>query len=108
MGPGQCVGELAVTLGVPRTATLQAVGRTAVLSLKKSRVQELRRKQDSPKLDLFRVFKSRVLEYLCNHAQYLVGLNETGPLVGRPECPWEVPPRERNERIDVKAEPETG
>ena len=83
LGPGEVVGELAHVLGVPRTASLQAVGRTSVLSFKRAKTQQI----GIEGLDMYETFEERVLEYLCNRAPYLKGRDDSGPLA-EVDQPW--------------------
>ncbi len=83
MGAGEVVGELAHVLGVRRTATLQAVGPTSVLSFKRAKTKQLEIKG----LDMYQAFEDRVLEYLCNRAPYLKGRDDSGPLASVDQ-PW--------------------
>lgn len=83
LGPGEVVGELAHVLGVRRTATLQAVGPTSVLSLKRAKTAQLEIKG----LNMYETFEPRVLEYLCNRAPYLKGMDDKGPLA-HVDQPW--------------------
>jgi hypothetical protein len=91
-GPGAIVGELAFALDRRRTASLRCLGPTALLSFSFQQVQQL--VQTSPfggrireRMDRF--LKSRILEYLCNHLDFLIGKDRTGPLSRFPD-PWEV------------------
>ncbi len=83
LGQGNVVGELAHVLGVRRTATLQAVGKTSVLSLKRAKTRQLEIKG----FNIYEAFENRVLEYLCNRAPYLKGGKDNGPLASVDQ-PW--------------------
>jgi hypothetical protein len=90
-GPGDVVGELAVSLKTNRTATLQAVGNVSVLSfsyqsLRKFVTMHRGNARFSQALSTF--IDIRVLDYVCNHAPYLIGLDGNGPL-GSVIQPWE-------------------
>ena len=86
-GPGDIVGELAVALRTKRTATLQAIGDASLLSFNYQSLQRvLKANEQNERANhaLTRFIDVRVLDYICNHADYLVGLNKTkgsrGPL----------------------------
>ena len=89
-GEGKILGELALALQRRRTATLQAVGPTALLSINYSTLLHLL--DGKPKNVLLeRSFNEfllgRILEHLCRNAEYLAAA-EGSPLVGI-ESPWE-------------------
>jgi hypothetical protein len=71
---GGIVGELALALDRPRTATLQVVGPTALLTINYRSLNTLL-KRESRKSVLRRSFENfleeRTLEHICRHAQYL-------------------------------------
>lgn len=71
---GGIVGELALALNRPRTATLQAVGPTALLALNYDSLTELLQ-HEGPESRLATSFKhfldERIVEHLCRHSPYL-------------------------------------
>lgn len=89
--PGQVVGELALALNRRRTATLQAVGQTAFLSISYATLRGLfEAKQANPRLQ--RAFNEFLLErslrFLCTSCPYLAkGVD--APLAGIGQ-PWET------------------
>ncbi len=89
-GEGAIVGELALALNRHRTATLQAIGPTAMLSINYNTLQGLL--NANPKnLRLERAFNEflldRVLSFVCSNCDYLAKGN-SAPLAGV-EQPWE-------------------
>jgi class 3 adenylate cyclase len=87
---GQIVGELALALNRRRTATLQAIGQTAFLSISYATLRGLlEAKPSNPRLQ--RAFNEflldRSLRFLCGHCGYL-GRGEEAPLAGVAQ-PWE-------------------
>ena len=89
--PGQVVGELALALNRRRTATLQAVGRTAFLSISYATLRGLfEAKQANPRLQ--RAFNEFLLErslrFLCTSCPYLAK-GADAPLAGIAQ-PWET------------------
>ena len=82
-GAGVVLGELAVMLRSNRTATLQAVGDTAVLSFKYEQCRNFLLEAMSAgtvraRFDM--LFASRLSEFVCNHCSSLVGMDRSGPL----------------------------
>lgn len=72
IGAGEIVGELASYLKRTRTAALQAVGRTSLLSFNNEDLERLVGKtKDEVNLGINNFFVNRVLEHLCNHVSYL-------------------------------------
>ena len=89
-GAGKIVGELALALNRRRTATLQAIGPTAMLSINYNTLQSLL--NAVPKnVRLERAFNDflldRVLSFVCSSCEYLAK-NPASPLAGI-EQPWE-------------------
>lgn len=89
--PGQVVGELALALNRRRTATLQAVGQTAFLSISYGTLRGLfEAKQANPRLQ--RAFNEFLLErslrFLCTNCPYLAK-GADAPLAGIAQ-PWET------------------
>jgi hypothetical protein len=87
---GQIVGELALALNRRRTATLQAIGPTAFLSIGYATLRSLLdAKPTNPRLQ--RAFNEflldRSLRFLCSHCAYLAA-GEDAPLAGVHQ-PWE-------------------
>jgi CRP-like cAMP-binding protein len=90
-GEGDIVGELALALNRRRTATLQAIGSTAFLSINYATLTNLIETASvSDRLE--RVFKDFLLErslrFVCQNAPYLA----KGPLapLARQTDPWEI------------------
>jgi hypothetical protein len=90
--PGEMVGELALVLKRERTATMQALEPTALLSFSFHHLQSLLRSGEQINLTMNRFFDKRVLEHVCTNVSYLVGgPGRDGPLAhlpGHPE-PWD-------------------
>ena len=88
---GQIVGELALALNRNRTATLQAIGPTAFLSIGYGALQAMLDAKESNQR-LQRTFNEflldRSLRFLCTNCSYL-GAGENAPLAGLAD-PWEV------------------
>ncbi len=89
-GQGMILGELALALQRRRTATLQAIGPTALLSINYATLLQLL--DAKPKnVRLERSFNdfllARILEHLCRNADYL-GAGAGAPLHGI-DSPWE-------------------
>ena len=89
-GAGKIVGELALALNRRRTATLQAIGSTAMLSINYNTLQGLL--SAVPKnMRLERAFNDflldRVLSFVCSNCDYL-GKSPTSPLANIDQ-PWE-------------------
>ena len=87
---GTIVGELALALNRHRTATLQAIGPTAMLSINYNTLQSLL--NANPKnLRLERAFSEflldRVLSFVCSNCDYLAK-SDSAPFAGV-EQPWE-------------------
>jgi len=84
MGPGHLVGEISPALNMPRTATMQAIGQTALLSF------TYRRLSDSLEEDEFRGFSEvlhrKVVEHVVRRVSYL-GAQEGQSYVDYQE-PW--------------------
>ena len=90
IGVGEIVGELAFALHRKRTATLQCLARTSLLSLNPQAVEAAARGSRSPRalrVELDQFIRARVLEHLCHNADYLIGRRGAGPLRGIEE-PW--------------------
>jgi CRP-like cAMP-binding protein len=92
-GPGHMVGELAFVLHRNRTAALQVIGRTAVLAFNYRRVEEIFSRagahhQRPVRSEILRHFNDRTMDFLCNHAPYLIGPDQSGPLKSVPK-PWQ-------------------
>jgi hypothetical protein len=90
IGVGEIVGELAFALHRRRTATLQCLTPTTLLSFSPEAVEAVADNSPSQtaiRQALSRFVKARVLEYLCNNANYLIGGDRSGPLSGLAE-PW--------------------
>lgn len=89
--PGQVVGELALALSRRRTASLQAIGPTALLSISYATLRGLfEAKVANPRLR--RAFNEflldRSLRFLCSNCDYLAK-GEDAPLAGILQ-PWET------------------
>jgi TIR domain len=87
---GQMVGELALALNRRRTATLQAIGQTAFLSISYATLRGLlEARATNPRLQ--RAFNEflldRSLRFLCSNCDYLAK-GEDAPLAGVTQ-PWE-------------------
>jgi hypothetical protein len=90
-GPGDIVGELAASLKSRRTVTLQAVGDLSLLSFsyRNLRQFDLLRKGNIKFNQAINSFLDvRVLDYVCNHSSFLIGLNHNGP-ISNIRQPWE-------------------
>lgn len=90
-GPGQVVGELALALNRRRTATLQAIGQTAFLSISYATLRGLfEARAANPRLQ--RAFNEflldRSLRFLCTNCGYLAK-GKDAPLAGLSQ-PWEA------------------
>jgi CRP-like cAMP-binding protein/class 3 adenylate cyclase len=89
-GEGKILGELALALQRRRTATLQSVGATALLSVNYSTLRQLL-SAEPRNVGLERSFndflRGRILEHLCRNTDYLAA-TENSPLSGI-ESPWE-------------------
>jgi hypothetical protein len=87
---GQIVGELALALNRRRTATLQAIGQTAFLSISYATLRGLLEVKPT-NTRLQRAFNEflldRSLRFLCSHCDYLAK-GEDAPLAGVVQ-PWE-------------------
>ncbi|MCZ6624598.1 MAG: cyclic nucleotide-binding domain-containing protein [Deltaproteobacteria bacterium] len=82
---GEIVGELALYLKRKRTATLQAIGRTCLLSFNYENLESLLRDRGTVvKVVVQGFFETRVLEHLCNHTEYL-----SVALAGK-RSPWDL------------------
>jgi len=66
LGAGSIVGELAFHLQSHRTATMQSIGRTALLALEPKRVTRQMRQSE-----VLRFLNSRALEHICNYAPHI-------------------------------------
>ncbi len=89
-GEGKILGELALALQRERTATLQAVGGAALLSINFATLQNLlsgRPKNVRLERSFNEFLLERVLEYLCRNVPYLAD-GEDAPLSGI-DAPWE-------------------
>src|SRR5262249_42952439 len=84
LGPGEMVGELTMALRRPRTATVQAIGSTALLSLAYKHVENSLNSRQREHLDA--LLAARPLEHVCRHVSYL-GLDEGRPYTAVAE-PW--------------------
>ena len=89
-GEGHIVGELALALNRRRTATLQAIGPTALLSINYAILRTiLESRQENSRLQ--RTFNEflldRSLRFLCSNCAYL-GAGQDSPLAGASQ-PWE-------------------
>ena len=74
IGEGGIVGELALALDRPRTATLQVVGPTALLAINRITLDDLfeREGRNSRLGRAFNNFlEERILEHICRHVPYL-------------------------------------
>jgi hypothetical protein len=90
-GPGDIVGEFAASLKSKRTVTLQAVGNVSLLSFSYQNMRQfdlMHRGNLKFNQAINSFLDVRVLDYLCNHSPYLIGLNRSGPLSGVTQ-PWE-------------------
>ena len=90
IGVGGIVGELAYALNRKRTATLQCVTNTALLSFSPQSVESVANTAPSGatiRQAMNRFVKLRILEHLCNNADYLIGRDRNGPLKDLTE-PW--------------------
>jgi len=92
-GPGDIVGELAAALRTKRTAALQAIGSVSLLSFSYPslrRILAAHAQNERVSQALTNFLDLRVLEYICNHADYLVGFDKDrrGPL-SNVRHPWE-------------------
>lgn len=90
-GPGQVVGELALALNRRRTATLQAIGQTAFLSISYATLRSMfEARAANPRLQ--RAFNEflldRSLRFLCSNCDYLAK-GKDAPLAGISQ-PWEA------------------
>jgi CRP-like cAMP-binding protein len=94
------VGELAFTLGRPRTADLIALTNVALLSFNMTEISK-RIPEDGPtpqaRAAIHRFINSRVLEHISHTVPYLLGIDRKGPLaIGRKfwrlmrKCPEKV------------------
>jgi CRP-like cAMP-binding protein len=81
-GQGEIVGELAFTLRRPRTADLLATNDVTLLAVHASELETQARINPGLADSLERFLTGRVLEYICNSADYLIGRDENGPLAG--------------------------
>jgi CRP-like cAMP-binding protein len=91
VGEGGIVGELALGLNRPRTATLQSVGPTALLSINYRRFESLlaEHKPKSPLTISFETFlEKRILEHLYRNTGYL-SLYAAREDAGADPEPWE-------------------
>ena len=74
IGEGGIVGELALALDRPRTATLQVVGPTALLAINRITLDDLL-EREGRNSRLGRAFNNfleeRILEHICRHVPYL-------------------------------------
>jgi hypothetical protein len=89
IGVGAIVGELAFALHRQRTATLQCLTRTTLLSFSPQAVEAAAETRTMLRQAMERFVKSRILEHVCNNVDYLIGRNRSGPLSGIME-PWEL------------------
>jgi CRP-like cAMP-binding protein len=80
-GPGEIVGELAFTLHRPRTAALLAVEDVSLLAIQATELEVQARTNPRSAASLEKFLTGRTLEYACNSIPYLIGRDETGPLV---------------------------
>ena len=91
LGPGAMVGELAFTLNRRRTATLQCLSKTWLLSIN-SDLYDATVERSTSKETLRRTMNrfrlERVLEHICNNSAVLIGNDRSGPLADVP-TPWE-------------------
>jgi CRP-like cAMP-binding protein len=90
MGIGEIVGELAFALRRKRTATLQCLTPTTLLSFSPHAVEAIAEKSPARitiRQAMERFVKTRILEHVCNNVDYLIGRNRNGPLRGLHE-PW--------------------
>lgn len=105
-GPGHMVGELAFALRRRRTAALQAIGQTAVLAFNYKKLEEVFRRSKAPEMmrrDNQNFLEARTLEYLCNHASYLIGKDRRGPLATTSH-PWRYMERGFAETLHIEAD----
>jgi class 3 adenylate cyclase len=83
MNEGEIVGELAFTLGRPRTADLIALTDTALLSFTWNDFAKLINADGRPhriREIVERFIAARVLEHVCHSVPYLLGSERDGPL----------------------------
>src|SRR5439155_14132987 len=88
---GQIVGELAFALHRPRTATLQCLAPTALLSFHYQQMRTvLHASPFAARVEgrMGHFLLGRVLKYVCQNVPYLVGKDGAGPLARLSE-PWE-------------------
>lgn len=86
VSPGEMVGELSMALGRPRTATIQAIGPTALLAIDYRRVHAVLDAQGQAVLD--RLVMTKTLEHICSHVSYL-GIADARPYISV-ERPWDL------------------
>ena len=74
IGEGGLVGELALALNRRRTATLQVLGPTALLTINYNALNALLKKESprsSLRINFEKFLEERILEHICRHVPYL-------------------------------------
>jgi len=90
VGPGEIVGELAFSLQRPRTASLMAIDDAAMLSVQAATLQAQARSNSVIAANLEKFVTARMLQYVCDSCDFLIGRDGKGPLAdaGRKRA-WE-------------------
>lgn len=89
--PGSLVGELAFGLGRPRTASLQSVGRSAVLAVKPDVIDFIAHTPNGSRIigSIQQLVQIRALEHVCRQLPFLARGDEEAPLADL-RNPWET------------------